>query len=97
MESIAQKNPAGVRPPSAFAGRMRVAFLVADLVMHAMRRNPEHRSALKRQRGADGHRVFQPLGHLVAAMSEQPVIAHADADVDGQDIKRQHHQPAVAR
>ena len=49
MQRFAKENPAGVRPPSAFARRVRIAFLVAELVMHAMRRDPEDRPALKRQ------------------------------------------------
>jgi hypothetical protein len=94
VQGVAEEQPTGVRPPSAFARGVRVAWLVAELVMDAVRGDPEHGPALESQRGADGHDVFQPLGHLVAAVRQQPVIAHSNADIDGQDVERQHdHQP----
>ena len=95
VQRLAEEDPAGVRPPAAFARGVRIAFLVAELVMDAMRRHPEDRSALKRQRGEDGHDVFEPLGNLVAAMREQAVIAHADAHVDGQHIEDRHDQQTL--
>ena len=92
VQRIAPDDPAHVRPPAAFARGVRVALAVAELMMHAMRGHPEDRTALQRERGADGHRVFQPLRRLVAAMGQQPVIAHADAHIDGQNIEHQHHR-----
>ncbi len=90
VQRLAKQNPAGVRPPAALARRVRVAFLIAELVMDAMRRHPEYGATFKRHRGEDAHHVFDPLGSLVAAMRQQPVIAHADAHIDGQHIKDRH-------
>ncbi len=90
MQGVAEEDPAGVCPPAAFARRVRIAFLVAQLVVHAMSGHPEDRPALKRESGADGHQVLDPLGRLVAAVRQQAVVAHADADVDGQYMKHGH-------
>ena len=49
VERVAEEDPAGMRPPSAFARGVRVAFLVAELVMHAMGGDPEDGPALKRR------------------------------------------------
>ena len=61
-------------------GRVRIAFLVGELMMNAMRRHPENRTAFERERGAHRQEIFHPLGSLVAAMGQQAVIAHADAE-----------------
>ena len=38
--------------------------------------------------------MLEPERALEAAMGEQAVIAHADADIDGYGVKRQHdHKP----
>ena len=48
-------------------------------MMNSMRGDPENRSAFERQRGKDRKRVFEPLGNLVSAVREKPVIAHPDS------------------
>src|SRR6185312_7186819 len=58
---------------------MGVSLHVSILVMHAMSRHPEKRTAFQGQRAAGGQHVFQPLVSLVAAMREQAMIAHADS------------------
>ncbi len=68
-----------MRPEAAIARGVRIARLVGDLVMDAMRGHPENRAAFKRQRGTNGQEVFDPLRVLEAAMRQQPVIAHANA------------------
>src|ERR1700733_14430968 len=87
MESIALQNPVDVCPPSAIVRRVRIAFVVAELMMNTMRGYPEDGAALKRECGAGGHRVFQPLRHFVSAVRQQAVIAHANADVDGEHVE----------
>src|SRR5580692_5009585 len=67
-----------MRPPLALDRRMRVAILIRVLVMNAVRRDPENRSAFERERGADGQEVLHPLRSLVATVREQPMISHAD-------------------
>ena len=62
---------------------MRIAFAVRVLVVNAMRRHPEDRAALERQRCAPRQDVLEPFVGLVAAVGQQPVIAHADAQHAG--------------
>src|SRR6266700_3066239 len=83
VQSPAGHDPAHVGPDAAVAGRMRVAFDVSILVMDAMRRYPEKRSAFQCQSGADGEEIFHPLRRLVTAVREQPVISHADTKASG--------------
>ena len=66
---------------------MRIAFFVGVLVMDAMRGDPEDGSAFQSERAAKGEEIFHPVGSLVAAMSEQAVIAHADTEASGGAIK----------
>ena len=79
MHRLAHQNPSHVRPPFAIDRRMRIAFLIRKLVMNAVRRYPENRPAFERQRGANRQEIFHPLRSFVAAVREQPVIAHPDA------------------
>jgi hypothetical protein len=51
--------------------------------MNAVRGYPENGSTFKRHGRAYGQEVFHPLGSFVAAMSQQAVIAHADAHAAG--------------
>ena len=76
-------QPADVGPETAFAGRVRVAFLVGVLMMHAVDRDPEDRSAFQGERGADGEKVLHPFGSFVAAMREEAMVAHAYAEASG--------------
>src|SRR5665213_694455 len=62
---------------------MRIAFFIGILMMLAVGGDPENRSAFQRQSGANGQKVFNPLGSFVAAMREQPVIAHSDSQASG--------------
>ena len=80
METLAHEDPAHVRPERALTRRVRIAFLIRLLMMDAMRRDPEDRSAFERERAADREEVLDELGGLVAAVREQPVIRHADAE-----------------
>ena len=63
--------------------RVRIAFLIGMLMMDAVRGDPEDRSAFERERAADRQEIFHPLRSLVAAVRQQAVIAHADAQAAG--------------
>ena len=80
VHRLARHDPAHVRPETAIAGRVWVAFLVRVLVMESMHSNPEDRSALKSQSPANCENVFHPLRSFVAAMCEKPMVAHADTE-----------------
>ena len=88
-------DPAHVRPEAAIARRVRIAFHVSILVMDAMRRYPEKRSAFQRQRGAEGDEIFEPLISLEAAMREQPVISNADAQAAGNPPQKQRDEKSL--
>jgi len=47
---------------------------------------PEDGTALKCEAAAQGDKVFDPLGNAVAAMSEEAMIGHSDADVDREKV-----------
>ena len=54
--------------------------------MDAVGGDPEDGSALEREAAAGGDEVLQPLGGAIAAVGEQAVVGHADADVDGEEV-----------
>lgn len=83
------EDPTGVSPPGAVVRSVWVAFVVGVLVMDAMGGYPEDRTALEREAAAHGDEVLDPLGNPVAAMGEQAVVGHADADVDREEV---HHE-----
>ena len=55
----------------------------------AVRRHPEDRAAFERQRRAPRQGVLDPAVGLVAAVREQPVVRHADAEHAGDDIENE--------
>lgn len=55
-------------------------------MVNPVRGHPEDRAALKRHGSAGGEEVFDPLGSLVAAMREQAMVGHADADVNCEEV-----------
>src|SRR5580700_3542093 len=80
MHGLAHQDPSHMRPPLAVDGRVRIAIVVGELMMNAVRCHPENRSALERQRGAPGQEVLNPFRRPVAAMREQAVITHSNAE-----------------
>ena len=86
VQGAAGEDPAGVCPPGAVVRGVRIAFVVGVLMMDAVGGDPEDGSALKRHGAAGGDEVLDPLGGAVAAMREQAVVGHADADVDGEEV-----------
>src|SRR5258708_29897289 len=70
---------------------MRITFNVSVLVMYAMHRDPEERSAFQRQRGENREKVLNPFVGLVSAMGEQAVISHADAEAAGYPPEQHGH------
>ena len=52
-------------------------------MMDSMGGDPENRPAFEGERAAEREEVLDPLGGLVAAMREQAVVAHADAQRAG--------------
>ena len=86
VQGAAGENPAGVSPPGAVVRGVRVAFLVGVLMVDAVGGDPEDGSAFKREGAAHGDEVLDPLGGAVAAVRQQAVIGHADADVDGEEV-----------
>jgi hypothetical protein len=56
---VAEDNPADVRPERVDARRMRIERFVRVLMVLPMDGHPEDRSALERQRAADGQEIFK--------------------------------------
>ena len=83
LQHLPGNNPAHVRPEAAITRRVRIAFLIRILVMDSMCCDPEDRPAFECQSGADRQSVFHPFRRLVASVREQSMIAHADAQTNG--------------
>ncbi len=86
VQGAAGEDPAGVSPPGAVVRGVGVAFVVGVLMMDAVGGNPEDGSALKGEAAAHGDEVLDPLGGAVAAVRQQAMVGHADADVDGEEV-----------
>ena len=67
-----------MRPPLAIARRVRITFLVRELVMLTMGGHPQQRPPFHSRHAANRKKVLKPLGCRVGAMGEQPVITHAE-------------------
>jgi len=86
VQGATGEDPAGVGPPGAVVGGVRVAFVVGVLMVDAVGSDPEDGSAFEREAAAHGDEVLDPPGGLVAAMGEQAMIGHANADVDREEV-----------
>jgi hypothetical protein len=86
VQGAAGEDPAGVGPPGAVVRGVRVAFLVGVLMVDAVGGYPEDGTAFKGEAAAHGDEVLDPPGGLVAAVGEQAMVGHADADVDGEEV-----------
>jgi len=75
-----------VCPPGAVVRGVGVAFLIGVLMMDAVSGYPEDGAALKREAAAHGDEILDPLGNTIAAMGQQAVVSHADADVDREEV-----------
>ncbi len=94
---FADQKPADVRPPGAFARRVRVAGPVGELMVNPMRCDPENRAALQRQGSANSQEILQYDRQLVRAVGVQTVITHTDAQTDTDPVEhscRQQTSPA---
>src|SRR6185503_19812434 len=87
VQSTASDDPAHMRPPCTFLWSVRISQSIAMLMMDAMRRHPCDRATLQGQRAADRQEVFDGFRHLVPAVHQKAMIAHADAAVDGENIE----------
>ena len=86
VQCAAGEDPAGVSPPGAVVRGVRVAFVVGVLMMDAVGGYPEDGSAFKGEVPQTVTKYSSHLGYAVAAVREQAVVGHADADVDGEEV-----------
>src|ERR1700685_777165 len=82
-QRLAKENPTCMRPPLAIARRVRIAFLVRELVMLTMYGHPEQRAPLQCRYAAKRKKILEPLGCRKGAMDEQPVITDAESQAHG--------------
>src|SRR5690348_11963328 len=87
IERTACDDPAHVRPPGPFLRSVRIAWVVAVLMMDAMRRHPGNRTAFQSQRSADSQEVLDGFRHLVTAVHQQAMITHANTAINRENIK----------
>ena len=80
MKALAHQDPSHVGPPLAVEGSVGVTFFIGKLMMYAVRGDPENRSTFEGKGCADGQEIFHPFWSFVSAMSEQAMVAHADAE-----------------
>src|SRR6266576_1718309 len=81
-----------MRPKPATSRRVRITLFVRILVMHAMRGDPENRSALECERAAGRQEILNPFRRLVAAVREQSMIAHTDAETSRKPPQYERYQ-----
>ena len=77
MLAFAEDDPAHVGPETAVVRGVRISVMVGILMVDAMRRHPEDRSAFERQRSADREEIIQPQRDFVGPVSVQPVVSQA--------------------
>ncbi len=61
--------------------------MIAMLMMDAMSCNPGNWSAFQGECSANSQEVFNGFGDLVSPVHEEPMIAHPNARIDGDDIQ----------
>src|ERR1051326_6796631 len=88
MPALADHQPHHVRPPAAFARGMRIAGLIGFLMMNAVRRDPENRTTLQRQRPADSEEIFDPKWNLIGPVRVQAMVTHANAQARRYPIQK---------
>ena len=66
--------------------------LIRILVMDAVRRHPENRTAFKRSGGANRQEILHPFGRLVAAVRQQAMVPHANAQAAGHPAQKHRHR-----
>ena len=72
-------EPQHVAPPAAVARRMRIAFLVAEVMVLAMVGDPSERRAFARQPAEERQQpAHRPIG-FEAAMRQAAMVTHAHA------------------
>src|SRR5271165_3388182 len=86
-QRIASQDPTGMRPPLAIARRVRITFLVRELVVFAMDGHPEKWTAFHSRRAADRKKVLKPLRCHERAMGEQSVITNAESQTAGEPVQ----------
>src|ERR1700674_1292439 len=77
-----------MRPPLAIARRVRITFLVRELVMFTMRGHPQERATFQGRGAANREKVLKPLRCGEGAMGEEPVIAYAESQAARHPVKK---------
>lgn len=65
---------------------MWISWLVTVPMMYAVGGDPSNRPSLKRQRAAGRKKILGPLRYVIAAVCQEAVVTHPDAEVDCEHI-----------
>src|SRR5271156_1659302 len=85
-QRIASQYPTRMRPPLAIARRVRITFLIRELVMLTMDSHPEKRAAFHGRHAANRKKVLKPLGCREGAVGEQSMITNAKSQAAGDPV-----------
>lgn len=88
-QSGAKKDPTRMGPPLAIARRVRIAFLVGELMMLTMDGHPQERAAFQSRDAANREEVLKPFGCRVRAMGEQSVITNPESQAPCYPIQKE--------
>ena len=66
---------------------MRIARLIALLMMHTMCCDPKDRSTLECHCSTDSKEVLKPLGHIIRPVGMKTVISQADSETDADPVQ----------
>src|ERR1039457_4596429 len=86
---MSEEDPTCMRPPFAIARRVRITFLVRELVMLAMIGHPEQRAPFQSRHSANRKKMLKPLGCREGAMDEQPVITDAESQAHRHPVQKE--------
>src|SRR5512142_293994 len=83
VHGLAGNDPAHVGPEAAISWRVWIPRFVGGLMVNAVRRHPWNGATLERQGAANSQEVLNGCWCFVAPVSEQAVVANADAEASG--------------
>ena len=97
LAAVLRHHPLDVRPEAAVTRRVRIFVLIAIGVVLAMRGDPLQRRAFARHLAHEREEPTHRLRRGEAAVREQAVVAHADADAAGDELHHDEQREPLPR